>query len=180
MEHVAGNRFTILENTAKMSGQIRVFVKNSGSEIGIFENDGMIPDNNRAGIRSGELGTEYLHNNWSLNWSLLPTGQGQTGQQTENPNCITNVIPNSQVSKNDPMKAGGSSKDMNIMKNPPYGPDLTLNSHDGIHIVASKNEHNNVRTLPAMKGTVLHYGFQNDGEVGDVSVLDILLVFEKQ
>jgi len=61
-----------------------------------------------------------------------------------------------------------------ITGQPPYGTDLSRNAHDGIHLVLPEGSHP-VTALPAMAGTVLHYGFQTNGGPGDYSNLDISL-----
>jgi hypothetical protein len=70
-----GGMLGLAELSARLSGQIRVFDKQSGKTIGIYDDDSKIPPGGQTGIGQGELGKEFLHTNWAINWALIPTGQ---------------------------------------------------------------------------------------------------------
>jgi hypothetical protein len=57
-----------------------------------------------------------------------------------------------------------------ITVQPPYGTDLSRNAHDGIHVLAPPGR-SPVTALPAMAGSVLHYGPHRDDKFSNLDIL---------
>jgi YD repeat-containing protein len=87
----------------------------------------------------------------------------------QNPNCISNAVAGGTIGTRRVIMAAGA-----VTGQPPYGTDLSRNAHDGIHVLAPPGR-SPVTELPAMAGSVLHYGYQTTGGPGDYSILDILM-----
>lgn len=113
----------------------------------------------------------------------IPESVSSTG---DNPNCILKILREKsgnvpQTKLGDPIKAARKNIRSPSSKEPPYGDDLTANSHDGIHINGTPGVYTVVAN-DAMKGKVLHFGPQvsaseyNPDVYGPMlSVLDIRL-----